>query len=270
CVPRSDFHVPRCGEACVQEHHLSVNRTARYFTLGSRSRGVAEVWFACHGYGQLAARFLEKLRVLDDGRRYLVAPEGLSRFYLSESPTERRGGASCMTRADPLASSSLRQRVAPSDSRSDRTGTAPPARRDNDAHRRARAASPGIAPRAGRIHDTQTRPRQPPPSSYPRRSSVPCDSPKGDVPAHVPPPTGNAEVGRRNRAATFRVSHSPFRVQVTRIVTTSCGSATNRTVLPRPSSTRATDSRSSARTRWALFTVSPNRHAPAAFRSVAL
>ena len=87
----------------MQEHHLSVNRTARYFTLGSSSRGVAEVWFACHGYGQLAARFLEKLRVLDDGRRYLVAPEGLSRFYLSESPTERRVGASWMTREDRLA-----------------------------------------------------------------------------------------------------------------------------------------------------------------------
>src|SRR6185437_11636535 len=57
---------------------------------------------------------------------------------------------------------------------------------------------------------------------------------------------------------------------VTRMVTTSCGSATNRTVLPRPSSTRATDSRASARTRWALFTLSPNRHAPAAFRPVAL
>jgi len=86
----------------MQEHHISVSRTARYFTLGN-SAGVAEVWFACHGYGQLASRFLEKLRVLDDGRRYLVAPEGLSRFYLSESPTERRVGASWMTRDDRLA-----------------------------------------------------------------------------------------------------------------------------------------------------------------------
>src|SRR4029077_14123970 len=85
----------------MQEHHISVMRTARYFTLGDRS-GVAEVWFACHGYGQLAARFLEKLRVLDDGRRLLVAPEGLSRFYLTESPTERRVGASWMTREDRL------------------------------------------------------------------------------------------------------------------------------------------------------------------------
>ncbi len=87
----------------MQEHHIGVTRSARYFTLGDSSRGVGEVWFACHGYGQLAGRFLEKLRVLDDGRRYLVAPEGLSRFYLSESPTERRVGASWMTREDRLA-----------------------------------------------------------------------------------------------------------------------------------------------------------------------
>ncbi len=87
----------------MQEHHLSVSRPARYFALGTSSGEVGEVWFACHGYGQGASRFLEKLRVLDDGQRYLVAPEGLSRFYLSESPTERRVGASWMTREDRLA-----------------------------------------------------------------------------------------------------------------------------------------------------------------------
>src|SRR3989454_12743218 len=86
----------------MQEHHIGVSRTARYFTLGNSSSGVGEVWFVCHWYGQLAARFLEKLRVLDDGRRYLVAAEGLCRFYLSESPTERRVGASWMTREDRL------------------------------------------------------------------------------------------------------------------------------------------------------------------------
>src|SRR5438034_9306768 len=87
----------------MQEHHIGVTRSARYFTLGNSSGGVGEVWVVCHGYGQLASRFLEKLRVLDDGTRYLVAPEGLSRFYLSESPTERRVGASWMTREDRLA-----------------------------------------------------------------------------------------------------------------------------------------------------------------------
>src|SRR5438132_4340585 len=87
----------------VHEHHLPVSRTARYSPLGAAGPATRQVWVVCHGYGQLASRFLEKLRVLDDGTRYLVAPEGLSRFYLSESPTERRVGASWMTREDRLA-----------------------------------------------------------------------------------------------------------------------------------------------------------------------
>src|SRR6266536_2502405 len=76
------------------------------------------------------------------------------------------------------------------------------------------------------------------------------------------------EVSRHARDGEVMLLHR----HVTRIVTISCGSATNRTVLPRPSSTRATDSRSSARTRWALFTPSPapKRHAPATLRSVTL
>ena len=86
----------------MNEHRITTRKSARYYTLGP-PRSAREVWLACHGYGQLAGRFLEKLRVLDDGRRLLVAPEGLSRFYLSESPAERHVGACWMTREDRLA-----------------------------------------------------------------------------------------------------------------------------------------------------------------------
>ena len=85
----------------MQEHALTTSRTARYFTLGTLARA-ADVWFVCHGYGQLAARFLERFRPLEAEQRCIVAPEGLSRFYLSESPAERRVGASWMTREDRL------------------------------------------------------------------------------------------------------------------------------------------------------------------------
>ena len=85
----------------MQEHHVSTPRSARYFTLGS-SEHAGEVWFVCHGYGQLASRFLERFRPIEAERRCIVAPEGLSRFYLTESPTERRVGASWMTREDRL------------------------------------------------------------------------------------------------------------------------------------------------------------------------
>jgi predicted esterase len=86
----------------MEEHHISVPRSARYHTLGD-PKGASDVWFVCHGYGQLAARFLERLRPLDDGSRCVVAPEGLSRFYLTEDPKERRVGASWMTREDRLS-----------------------------------------------------------------------------------------------------------------------------------------------------------------------
>ena len=85
----------------MQEHHVSTPRSARFFTLGSPEHA-AEVWFVCHGYGQLASRFLERFRLIEAERRCIVAPEGLSRFYLTESPAERRVGASWMTREDRL------------------------------------------------------------------------------------------------------------------------------------------------------------------------
>jgi predicted esterase len=86
----------------MEEHRISVPRSARYHTLGDR-KGAGDVWFVCHGYGQLAARFLERFRPLDDGSRCVVAPEGLSRFYLTEDPSERRVGASWMTRESRLS-----------------------------------------------------------------------------------------------------------------------------------------------------------------------
>ncbi|MGH7673057.1 MAG: alpha/beta hydrolase [Gemmatimonadales bacterium] len=87
----------------MQEHHLPVTRSARYFTLGDPGPALREVWVVLHGYGQLAARFLRHFEPLDDGTRLIAAPEGLSRFYLTESPAERRVGASWMTREDRLA-----------------------------------------------------------------------------------------------------------------------------------------------------------------------
>lgn len=89
-----------------REHHLTVERTARYFTLGDPRDAPRELWIACHGYAQLAGRFLRALEPLDDGTRLIVAPEALSRFYI-ESPGVAHAqvpvGASWMTREDRLA-----------------------------------------------------------------------------------------------------------------------------------------------------------------------
>lgn len=82
----------------MRDHHLLIHRSARFVTLGPTDGSAREIWVVLHGYGQLAARFAEAFTPLDDGTRLIVAPEGLSRFYLDQS--SGRVGASWMTRED--------------------------------------------------------------------------------------------------------------------------------------------------------------------------
>lgn len=91
-------------ESRLSTRHIRVARTARYYTLGGRGGGVAEAWFALHGYRQAARRFARRFEVLDAPERIVVVPEALSRFYVDPSPgrhgPEHRVGASWMTRED--------------------------------------------------------------------------------------------------------------------------------------------------------------------------
>jgi poly(3-hydroxybutyrate) depolymerase len=86
------------------EHHITVSRTARYHTLGEPSAATREVWFVLHGHAQLSFYFIRGFAGLDDGSRYIVAPEGLNRFYLEQthwkSAGQARVGATWMTRDD--------------------------------------------------------------------------------------------------------------------------------------------------------------------------
>jgi predicted esterase len=88
----------------VQEHHIRVPRRARYVTLGDPAGAPREVWVVCHGYAQLAVRFLRHFTPLDDGSRLIVAPEALNRFYLSDTSgfhgPDAKIGATWMTRED--------------------------------------------------------------------------------------------------------------------------------------------------------------------------
>ena len=88
------------------EHHITVERSARYVTLGPRDGTAREIWFVLHGYGQLAAEFIQRFATLDDGTREIVAPEALNRFYLvgvdAAPAAERPVGATWMTKEDRL------------------------------------------------------------------------------------------------------------------------------------------------------------------------
>ena len=85
-----------------EEHHIRVSKRARYYTLGS-VHDANDVWIVCHGYGQLAGRFIQSFACIAEPGRVVVAPEGLHRFYMDPPPApaaNRRVGATWMTRED--------------------------------------------------------------------------------------------------------------------------------------------------------------------------
>jgi predicted esterase len=83
---------------------IAVTRSARLALIGPEGPGVREIWYVLHGYGQLAAPFIEDFRAIDDGSRLVVAPEALSRFYEGDQQArlhrDAKVGASWMTRED--------------------------------------------------------------------------------------------------------------------------------------------------------------------------
>src|SRR5688500_2717733 len=95
------------AEFPVSEHHLTVARTARYYTLGGGSAAVNEIWIVCHGFAQLARTFVEEFRTIAGAGRVIIAPEALNRFYLNReggrAGASARVGATWMTREDRLA-----------------------------------------------------------------------------------------------------------------------------------------------------------------------
>ena len=87
----------------MEERSIGVERTARYYLLGSPGPEVRRLWIVLHGYGQLAAAMLRHCAPLAGDDTLVAAPEALSRFYLAavatpETHGEARVGASWMTR----------------------------------------------------------------------------------------------------------------------------------------------------------------------------
>ncbi|HEY0655015.1 MAG TPA: alpha/beta hydrolase [Chryseosolibacter sp.] len=90
----------------MAEHHLTFNFKARYFTSGEITSTTKHVLFVLHGYGQLAPYFIRKFSTLENKDVVVIAPEGLSRFYIDplEGPGRKttRVGATWMTKEDRL------------------------------------------------------------------------------------------------------------------------------------------------------------------------
>lgn len=84
----------------IQSHKINVKKTAHYYTLGTPSTSTKRFWIICHGYGQRANRFLEQFQLLDLEENFILAPEGLHRFYWQGLSGDV--AASWMTKADRL------------------------------------------------------------------------------------------------------------------------------------------------------------------------
>jgi predicted esterase len=72
---------------------ITFSYQATYQTVGRAD--ATQLCLVLHGYGQLASYFIQKFSFLEDNA-YIVAPEGLSHFYLQG--TDGRVGASWMTK----------------------------------------------------------------------------------------------------------------------------------------------------------------------------
>jgi predicted esterase len=83
----------------MTESEIQFNFKARYFTMGSPS-SASQCWFVLHGQGQLAQYFIKKFECLEALGVVIVAPEGLSRYYLNGF--NGRVGATWMTKENRL------------------------------------------------------------------------------------------------------------------------------------------------------------------------
>ena len=86
----------------MTENDIAFDFRARYFSAGAPDDDAVQRWFVLHGYGQLAKFFIKKFDILARHRIRVIAPEGLSRFYLEPiqdgGRRNNRVGATWMTR----------------------------------------------------------------------------------------------------------------------------------------------------------------------------
>ncbi|SNT36634.1 Predicted esterase [Ekhidna lutea] len=84
----------------AEQHHIDVTVKASYYTLNELTEKTERIWLVFHGYGQLAEYFIKKFEGLDPEKNFIIAPQGLSKYYLDG--VYGRVGASWMTKEDRL------------------------------------------------------------------------------------------------------------------------------------------------------------------------
>ncbi len=86
----------------IRLHARETQRTGRFAVIGAEPEHAARIWIVLHGYGQLSARFLRPFAGIVPEDTCVIAPEGLSRFYLEAPRVDgghlQRVGATWLTR----------------------------------------------------------------------------------------------------------------------------------------------------------------------------
>ena len=84
----------------IKTHHIATPKTARYTSYGKLSSKTKYFWFVLHGSNMLSEQMLYKFKDFDPETHFVIAPEGLSRFYVNGFGGEVV--ASWMTKRDRL------------------------------------------------------------------------------------------------------------------------------------------------------------------------
>jgi predicted esterase len=87
----------------MKQKEIDFRFKARYYKAGEIDGKTKQIWFVLHGYGQLAQYFIRKFAPLQQHDICVIAPEGLSHFYLENFEAGKgrktnRVGATWMTR----------------------------------------------------------------------------------------------------------------------------------------------------------------------------
>jgi|TARA_B110000263_G_scaffold202610_1_gene182392 predicted esterase len=79
----------------INTHQISFKSSSSYISYNKLSPKTESIWFVFHGYGQLSRYFIRRFDVLDKEKNYIIAPQGLSKFYLDKE--YKNVGASWLT-----------------------------------------------------------------------------------------------------------------------------------------------------------------------------
>ena len=80
------------------KHSISFEFSSSYITYNQLTDNTENIWIVFHGYGQLSKYFIRRFDVLDRDKNYIIAPQGLSKFYVDDD--YKNVGASWLTKED--------------------------------------------------------------------------------------------------------------------------------------------------------------------------